>query len=46
MTSPARSHATGLGIQTVPITNCAVTVPELLALAAGRLEQVDGEAAP
>ena len=25
MTSPARTHATGLGIQTVPITNCAVT---------------------
>ena len=25
MTSPARSHAAGLGIQTVPITNCAVT---------------------
>jgi len=24
MTSPARSHAAGLGIQTVPITNCAV----------------------
>jgi len=28
MTSPARSHAAGLGIQTVPITNCAVTLPE------------------
>ena len=26
MTSPARSHAAGLGIQTVPITNCAVTL--------------------
>jgi len=25
VTSPARSHAAGLGIQTVPITNCAVT---------------------
>ncbi len=24
MTSPARSHAAGPGIKTVPITNCAV----------------------
>jgi hypothetical protein len=30
MTSPARTHATGLGIQTVPITNCAVTDPARL----------------
>jgi hypothetical protein len=28
MTSPASSHAAGLGIQTVPITNCAVTLPD------------------
>ena len=26
MTSPARSHAAGPGIQTVPITNCAVSL--------------------
>jgi hypothetical protein len=28
VTSPARSHAAGPGIQTVPITNCAVTDAE------------------
>jgi hypothetical protein len=28
VTRPARSLAAGLGIQTVPITNCAVTLDE------------------
>ena len=37
MTASARCHAAGAGIQTVPITDCAVTTPELLGLAAARL---------
>ena len=40
MTSPARSHAAGLGIQTVPITNCAVTDMALKQQALSRLAPV------
>ena len=39
MTSPARSHAAGLGIQTVPITNCAVTDMTIKEQALARVQQ-------
>ena len=46
MTSPARSHAAGLGIQTVPITNCAVMLQELEMQTRMQLIPADWEPAP
>ena len=48
MTSPARCHAAGPGIQTVPITNCAVTLPEdvIASVLAHYARQAEGASAP